>query len=279
MVRTVYADVLFFLNFIIDYLLLFLTARITASLFSRLRLLLTSLAGALYAVLCFVPHFLFLTYLPTKLIFSFALIFFAFGNRNFLRTYLTFFAVSAAFAGICLLASHLPFSPLITVESGIYYANLSLPLLLATTGVSYIILRIIFSRRGTVKAKFCNIEIKNLGKSISLCALSDSGNSLCGTSSNEQIIISDYATLRKILPRNAVVILDEAESSPFCLQLDKLSEIRGFGVVPYKTVGVSFSLLLTYRPEEIYINKKLSKKAICAISETDISRNGFNAII
>ncbi len=280
MIKTVYADVLFLLNFIIDYLLLFLTARITATVSSRFRLLSASLLGALYALLFLVPNFLFLTYFPFKFMFSFALILIAFGCRNFLRIYLTFFASSASFAGICLLSSRLFFSSLTFLGAGIYYANLSLPTLLATTGASYVLLRIIFSRRGTAKTAFCDISIENLGKSISLCALSDSGNSLCDESSNEQIVISDYATLRKILPRDAVAVLDKAEDFPFYLQLDKLSEIRGFGVVPYKTVGVSFSLLLTYRPEKIYINRKLSKRAVCAISQTPIScGDGFNAII
>lgn len=280
MTKTVYADILFTLNFIIDYLLLFLTARITASEVTRLRLLLSATLGALYAVLTFIPKLFFFTYFTSKLLFLLPMIVIAFGQRNFLRNYFTFFISSAALAGVCLLLPYIFKNSVIPLGFGIYYANLSAPLLIFASAFTYFLMRIIFSGRGDSRKKFCEVTVKNLGKSITLRALCDTGNSLTSASLNGRVIISDYISLRKILPSDATAILDSEKHSPFYLSLDKLSDISSFGVIPYKTVGVSFSLLLTYRPEKIYIDGHLSKNAICAISESAIScTDGYNALV
>ena len=70
MVKTIYADILFLINFIINYLILFATAKISVLPFSRLRLVLSSSLGALYAVLSFIPILTYLSLFPIKLFIS-----------------------------------------------------------------------------------------------------------------------------------------------------------------------------------------------------------------
>jgi stage II sporulation protein GA (sporulation sigma-E factor processing peptidase) len=60
-VKTIYADVLFLINFIINYLLLFVTAKIAVLPLLRLKLILSASFGALYAVLSFFPSLSFLS--------------------------------------------------------------------------------------------------------------------------------------------------------------------------------------------------------------------------
>ena len=276
MVKTIYVDILFLINFIINYLLLFTTARITILPFSRPKLILSAGFGALYAVLSFLPSFPFLLFFPVKLLSGLAMILIAFGKKLILKAYLTFLTVSLAFAGIALLAPH-TFSQ---ISGGVYYIHLSLPTLLISSFLAYALLHIVFLRRGRENKKLCKVIIRNGDVEILLNALLDTGNSLRDPATNAEVIISDFESLSPLLPKRDSEILREHQVKGFSLALDKLSDAPRFRLIPYKTVGVSFSLMLTFTPDEVFIDDKLSKNAVCAISENTISDgSGYNALI
>ena len=280
MVKTIYADILFIINFIINYLLLFATAKIAVLPFSRLKLIFSASFGAVYAVLSFLPGLAFLSLFPIKLSVGFVLVFISFGKHRTLKAYLTFFAVSFAFAGGALLASFIAPNAFSQVSVGIYYINLSLPILLTSSFLAYLLLHIVFLRRGGGERKTCNVLIKNGDKSVSLHALVDTGNSLRDPATNAEIVISDFETLSPLLSEHDIEILREHKLTGFPLALDKLSDSNRFRLIPYKTVGTSFSLLLAFTPDSVFIDDKLSKKAVCAISENAISDgSGYNALI
>ena len=166
------------------------------------------------------------------------------------------------------------------VNGGAYYINLSLPVLIISTSCAYILLRIAFSRRASDKKEICDVTVKHDGAEITLRALIDTGNSLRAPGTNARVLISDYSFVREILPQAAQKILDQCDKKNFALALDKLSGISRFLLIPYKTVGVSFSLLLAFVPDEVHIAGELSKDAVCAISETPVSDgSGYNALI
>ncbi|MBR3848468.1 MAG: sigma-E processing peptidase SpoIIGA [Oscillospiraceae bacterium] len=276
MVKTVYVDILFIINLIINYLLLFVTAHIATLRISRLRLSLAASFGALYAVLSFFPKLSILTFLPIKLLIAAAMVFLAFGRNHFLRAFLVFFVCSLFLAGLCLLAP----SVISSVSGGVYYINISFPVLLLSTLIAYILLRLVFLRRGGGEKKICNVTVKNNGNEISLRALVDTGNSLRAPQTNARVVICAYDTIRCILPTGVRNVLDKHRDKSFSLAFDKLSELARFSLIPCRTVGVSFSLLLAFTPDEVCIEKKISKGAICVISETPVSDgSGYNAII
>ncbi len=279
--KTIYADVLFVINFIINYLLLFSVSSIASLPFSRIRLLLSSFLGALYAVLVFLPRLSFLMSLTGKLVFSLLMVLIAFGTHSFFKAHLTFLAASLLLGGVSFLASFIAPGAFGEISGGIYYIHLSLPALAVSAFLSFILLHIIFSRRGgTASKKVCMVTVKNLGNEVKLPTLLDTGNSLLDPSTNGRVLISDLDSLENILPPEAVVILKAQRTSPFSLILDKLADFPGFKLIPYKTVGISFSLLLAYHPEAVYIDDKLSKNALCAISEIPVSDgSGYVALI
>lgn len=280
MVKTIYADILFLINFIINYLILFATAKISVLPFSRLRLVLSSSLGALYAVLSFIPILTYLSLFPIKLFIAFLMVFFAFGKQRILKAYLTFFAVSFAFAGVSLLASFIAPRAFSHISGGIYYIHLSLPTLIISSLLAYFLLQLVFLRRGGGNRKICEVRIKNNGSEVALNALVDTGNSLRDPLTNAEVVISDLETLSPLLAEHDAEVLRNYRERGFLLALDKLSEPNRFRLIPYKTVGVSFSLLLAFTPDAILIGDKISNGAVCAISENTISDgSGYNALI
>ncbi|MBQ8003652.1 MAG: sigma-E processing peptidase SpoIIGA, partial [Oscillospiraceae bacterium] len=125
MVKTIYADILFLINFIINYLILFTTGHICAHHIRRLRLFLASSAGALYGIAVFFPAFPFITSVPVKLVFSTIMVIISFGKCNILKNTLVFLGISLAFGGAVFAATLLGFGNFCEVRGGVYYIHLS----------------------------------------------------------------------------------------------------------------------------------------------------------
>lgn len=280
MVKTIYADVLFLINFIINYLILFTVGRIGAARLWRLRLFAGAALGALYGVLVFFPATSFFSSFPVKIAVSFLMVFCAFGKHAILKMTLLFLAVSIAFGGVVFLASFLGLGDFCEVRGGIYYIHISLPALLVSALLAYFLLSAVFLRCGkTRERKFGNITVYANGAEISFLALHDTGNSLCDPLTNAPVVISDYPTLRDILPADARDVLDSSSPQSFPLALPELEALSGFQLIPYKTLSTDFSLMLAYRPEKVMLDGEVIRGALVAISPHGISDGGAYAAL
>ncbi len=281
MTKTIYVDVLFLINFIINYLILFASAKVGAERIRRLRLLSGALIGAVYGVLVFFPHIPFVTSFISKIAVSVLMVICSFGIANLIRMTLLFLAVSLAFGGVVLAASLLGLGNFFEIRGGVYYIHISVTTLLSSSVFAYLLLSLVFRRSAAHSdRKISRVIIYNGDTKNELTALNDTGNSLRDPATNAPVVISDYRTLREILPQGAREILDDASPDAFPLSLDKLSEFGSFKLIPYKTVGVAFRLMLTYRPEQVFFDGKLIRGALVAMSTEPVSDGGaYSALI
>lgn len=273
MVKTVYIDVLFLVNFIINYLILFCTAHICAARIRRWRIVLGGIFGALYAVLTFVFAPVFLTSVASKLLSSLLMVLLALGRRHLLRRFLIFLAVTLAFGGTVFALSFLLRPGVIEITDGVFYINVSFPFLLFSTVLSYLLLCFIFRRQVSASPeKISSVKIFSENRELSLFALRDTGNSL-RTLKNAPVLISDYGTLRDIFSDNVKSLLDATPPQSFPLILDKLSETGRFSLLPFRSVGTDFSLLLTFHPDKIEFDGIADSDTVIALSPFKISNN------
>ncbi|MBE6965043.1 MAG: hypothetical protein E7441_03295 [Ruminococcaceae bacterium] len=281
MVKTIYADVFFLINFIINYLILFTSGYISARYICRWKLFLAAAVGALYGFTVFLPAFPFCTSLPVKLFISCLMVFTSFGFRNIIKNTFLFLAISFIFGGAVFAVTHFGSGGLFEMHHGFYYIHLSASALIIISSLTYILLLLVF-RRGTARTdrKFSTVTICSENKSITVTALHDTGNSLRAPGSNANIIISDYVTLREILPENVIRIMDHILPENFPLLLDKLTEFGKFGLVPYQTIEADFSLMLTYHPKRVLLDGRTLPGALIGFSPHRISSDGaYSAII
>ena len=272
---------IFLINFIINYLILFTSGHISAHYIRRTRLFLAATIGALYAFSVFFPSVSFFTSFPVKVLVSCIMILISFGYRNIIKNTLLFFVISLVFGGAVFAVTLLGFHNLCEIRYGIYYIHLSAPTLLLISLISYILLSVIF-RCGAARTdrKLSTVTIYSEEKNITVTALHDTGNSLRAPSSNANIIISDYTTIRKILPESIIKIMDCTLPENFPLLLDRLIELGKFNLVPYQTIESGFSLMLTYRPECVLLDGKKLPGALIGFSRQRISNDGsYSAII
>ena len=116
----VYIDLLFLLNLIANYLLLLAAGRMSGAVLMRWRIGLGAAAGALYAVLVFLPGLEWLAFWLCKMACGVLMALIAYGGERYLlRVTVFFFGASAALAG-AVLGLEMLGSVSLTLEHGVF---------------------------------------------------------------------------------------------------------------------------------------------------------------
>ncbi|SMC36934.1 sigma-E processing peptidase SpoIIGA [Papillibacter cinnamivorans] len=275
----IYIDTLFVLNFIVNYLLLLASAKVTGEAISRVRLVLAAAAGGAYAVAVFLPGLGFLTHPAVKVAAAALMVLIAFPfTRSLLRLSLVFFGVSFAFAGAVLAVGLILGSG--GTERGVFYLPVELRVLLPAVAASYLLINLVFrraARHGGKSRDLAPLSVRIGEKSAHLTALVDTGNTLADPVSNAPVIISELAPLRPILPpRVAAVLTEDGLRRPVDVMeaLAQLGEAGRFRLIPYQAVGVECGLLLVFRADEITLGRETRKGGLVALSPTRLSDGG-----
>ncbi|MBQ3547914.1 MAG: sigma-E processing peptidase SpoIIGA [Clostridia bacterium] len=190
----VYADVLVFLNLIINYFLLLAVSKIIRKDCSVWRMVLAAFWGAVSSLYIFLPPLSIwlegILKLAVCIIVS--LVAFGFkGFKGFLKNMLLLFGVTVAFGGI-MYAVWILFKPRgMVINNSVVYFDISVLALLGFTVFGYIIFSLLFKifSRSSPLASDCSITVFVNGKSITLSGIVDTGNSIEDIFSQGEIII------------------------------------------------------------------------------------------
>lgn len=275
----VYIDVLFLLNFTVDYLLLLSSARITGEMISRLRLVMGALLGAGYAVALFLPGCGWLSSPACKICSAVLMVLLGFGmSKRLLRLILVFFTASAALGGV-ILALQLLGAGGLTLENGVLYTGFNIRILLVTVILSYVILSVVFERaakHGGVHKDLNTACLNVEGKSIRLTVLTDTGNTLTDPIQNQPVMVAEARVLQDILPKN----LDLTDPVGALERLEDEDIKRRLRLLPYRAVGVENGMLLAVRTDSVVIGRREWKGLLVALSPTPVSDGGgYQALI
>lgn len=272
----IYADSLFFLNFIIDYLLLLACGRICAVPLRRARMLLAAFLGGAYALAAVIKPEPFA--LPAvKLLCGAGLCLTAFGLKGRpLARIGVFFSVAAAFGGAVYAACTLGGVSL----DGRLYIPVSFRVLVLSFALSYAVLGLLFRRSGKkVQRQLCSVLIGLGGRTLELTALRDTGNELTEPVSGESIVLCQAGALVPLIPEAGDVLcradlLSGFETLAACPQLK--GRLR---LIPAASALGEKELLPCFRPDSLSIDGKKSG-AYIALSPRRLAGDGeFQALI
>lgn len=269
----VYIDLLFFLNLVANYLLLLGTGRIAGAVLNRWRLALGAAVGAAYAALVFLPGMGWLAQWPCKIVVGVAIVLAAYGGeRRLLRIAVTFFAGSAALAGL-VLGAELLGSTALTLQNGILYSAVDIRLLLLLFVLCYIVMALFFRRTGRHTGReLVSLEIEIADRRISLTALMDTGHTLTDPANNRPVVVAEAERFAFLLPEGTDP-RDPIEAVRRCAGAG-LSAV----LVPYRAVGVERGLLLALRSQSVTARGKPLGKLLIALSPTPVGE-GYQALI
>lgn len=263
----VYADVLIFVNLIIDYLLLLAVSKIKGIRPKTYRITIAAFLGALSSLYIFLPplNIFFEGILKIAVCVIMCLMAFGFkGFRDFLKNVFLTFVITLGFGGL-MYAVWIIFSPVgMVINNSIVYFDISLMALLIFSVLGYVIFSILFKIFSKVSpmAEKCEITVYADKSSIKLNGIVDTGNSIDDVFSMGDIIICNK--------ESAVSLFNEADLS------GNIALKTRYRLLPCSTIsGADMLEGIRCDKAEIKYNGKtvILKKPILAFSKTELQDN------
>lgn len=275
--RVVYVDTLFFLNLLVDYLLLLLTARIAGVSVRRRRLLAGAVVGAALSVLLFFPPLPWGIALLVRGGALAATVLPAFGNtpaNTWPRLMGTFLLLTTVLAGVVLALSRE--TGVLQLQNGTIYAEISSAVMLISFTAVFALSGLVLGKGRTAPGRhWREIRAENRSGSTTFRALSDSGNLLRDPVSGRQVIVAESAVLEPLLGLERTVLSRLLrELSPEQV-LERLRQDCGiaFWLLPVRTITKN-GLMVVFRPERLYVDNKPREDCLLGITDGKIDAGG-----
>lgn len=238
---TVYVDLVVILNFLVDLLLLMGTNRLAGFPLGIRRCILGAMIGAVYSGACLIPGFRFLGN-PLWRGVSLGLICgAAFGwNRSAWKRGGVFVMLSMALGGLALSLGRGDFPDLVLSAAGMW-----------------LLCRVAFGQ-GVGGREYVPLTISYGGKTVSLIALWDTGNTLRDPVSGEGVFVLSGEAAQRLTGLTEGQLRDP-------LKTIAQRPIPGLRLIPYRTVGQGSGMLLAMRLSEVKVDGR-RQEAVVAFS-------------
>lgn len=279
MKQTIYVDVLIATNIFINYFLLLTVSKFLRVSYRRIRLVLASVLGAVYSLIILLPQMNPWLSLLVKLLMSVTIVLAAYrvaSLKMFLRELACFYITSFAFAGLMLALWYFCAPQGMAMKNSVVYFNISPLLLIITTVVCYVIIRIIQRVTGQqeVKNTFCRLTITVKDVSASCTAKVDTGSSLTEPFSHFPVVVAEYQAIHKIVPTQIQSIIQNKENFS--------AEQVGLRLVPFHALSGD-GILPAFQPDNLIIHngktKIQTKQVYVAVFDGKLAGGAFDALI
>ncbi|MBO5416794.1 MAG: sigma-E processing peptidase SpoIIGA [Clostridia bacterium] len=281
--QTVYVDLLFLINFSMDFLCFFLCAKLLGRKLSLGRALLASALGGIYANAALFMSLGRILSLLIDIIFCAVMCAVAFYKRGKARSLplyiLVYFAISMALGGFMTAIFNLLNRADLPLEQG-SSDGISVWMFALLAALSALIT--LFGGRFFRKKagqKNAEIEISYRGKSVRLRGMSDSGNLLREPISGKPCIIADIGALEPIIPRKITIAARKKNVSALGDMMRE--DAKNIRIVPIKTAGGE-GALLAVRADKITLDCGKGAEqvdALVVLSDIAESADGNEALI
>ncbi|MFD1677310.1 sigma-E processing peptidase SpoIIGA [Alicyclobacillus fodiniaquatilis] len=260
----VYIDVVWFVNLVMDTMLLWTTGWLLKRKMRRSRVFLGGLTGACYALLLFFPTLSLLTTWPGKALMSVCMVWLALPKKNILdliRLILVFYFVSFVFAGAAVACGFaipgMSLGKALSIDGhGLVFTTSgeTLALMVAVPLCIWGMQRLLHRLRKvqqqthwlyTVEATFANHIIRFVG-------LLDSGNQLYDPVSRRPVSLVDLDVLLPVLPEEVQKAL--AAGSDMLTAVASVAASRNFTLVPFQGASGQ-GLTIALKPDHVYIKQ------------------------
>ncbi len=231
----VYLDILLFLNFFVDFLLLLGTNRLGGYPPNKARAALAAAFGAVYGIATLIPGFSFLGNTLWRTVSLLIMGGIAFGfHRNALRRIFLFYLLSMALGGVAMGGS-----------KGSFFGVLG-----AAAAVGFLC---IFGFRGKIGKEFLPVELTCGNNKVTLTALCDTGNSLRDPITGQPVLIIGPAAAVRLTGLTAEELRDPVGT---------IGKLPGLCLVPYRAVGQKGGMLLALRLQNVRIGSWIGTQTV-----------------
>ncbi|MGB9661327.1 MAG: sigma-E processing peptidase SpoIIGA [Moorellaceae bacterium] len=264
-IQVIYLDMVFLVNLIMDYIILWATSRLARIAVGWWRLLAGAGLGALYSLTLFFSTGGFGLRLGAKVIFSLLMVgltFYPAAWPKLLQAVGYFYLVSFVMGGAVLGALYLAHSFSVTAAvagGGIWVRHLPYGWLSLAAGAA---LFLVYWGTLFIKKNFWQnllqvpVVISVNGKRRAVKALVDTGNNLRDPFSGRPVIVAEYQALRPLLPvdlQSLFFLPREPDLEKAITSLAGTPWASRVRIIPFHSLGSGSGLLLGFRPDEVVI--------------------------
>lgn len=280
--RIIYGDVLMVINFSMDFLSLYVTARLMKLKLYPKRLTLSAVLGALYSLLAlYMPDGLVST--SASLFSALLMTFIAYGKqkyKDFIKNTATFYIVVFSLGGgitaLCNLFNVWQNKRNIMINGTFdtVYGDIPFGLLVILGGICGL-LSLVSGKYITKKqaTKECSLTVKLNNGEVTLQALVDSGNFLTEPISGKPVIITVYDSVRKLIPIELISLFNNKDTTGW----EEGIYSHKIRIIPTSTVNGK-GLLLAFCPDSTLVDGK-NVDVYVAVSSDIKDFSGFPAIV
>ncbi len=284
----IYLDVLILENLVINYLILYVTAKFSKYSTSTLRLFSGAIIGALYVGIIIVEPDIKVFYTTlAKILLSFFIIAVTFSPRKvmtFIKTLVIFYISTFIFAGAAL--AFLFFNQQGGfVKNGIVYvfgqSKWSLMFFsLVTVGIIIKIFMEVIQSKFTRENLLIPVKIAFDNRKIGFPALVDTGNTLKDPLTNIPVMVVEFKALEELLPIEIKDIFRNSKEDDLSCVTTTISTSKWFSrfrLIPFSSLGKENGMLIGFKPDFIEIGEEEEKRdvknVIVGIYNRSLSRN------
>ncbi len=284
----IYLDVLILENLVINYLILYVTAKFCRLQTSTLRLFSGSIVGAAYvAVIILLPNMTVFYTTFAKIMLSLFIIAITFSPRrvlSFIKTLVIFYISTFIFAGAALAFLFINNQGGFVRNGIVYVFGESKWTLIffsiVTVGIIIKIFMEVIQSRVTKENLLIPVKIAFDNREIDLPALIDTGNSLKDPLTNIPVMVVEFKALAELLPVEIKNIFENSREDDLnCIttEISKSKWFSRFRLIPFSSLGKENGMLIGFKPDYIEIGedeeKKDVKNVIVGIYNRSLSRN------
>lgn len=283
-------DTLFLVNLVMNFIILWTTAKLASLSARNWQILLGASLGALYSIFILLPNLMYLNSLWIKLLFAVLIplvSFYPLKLATFFRVlgyfYLSSFLAGGTAMALVYFTSHSPYLSYLS-KGFTYVSRFNLWTMTITIIVVLILVQLarLARQRKNLEDLFAvPITICFAEEKVALKAMVDTGNQLKDPLTGTPVIIVEYSALVSILPQEVREIFSQVPEHDLQRLYDILttsSWYSRFRLIPFTSLGKANGLLLGFRPDEIIVKEKdqviTVNKAIIGIYNKSFSLEG-----
>lgn len=289
---TIYIDVVFIENLIMNYIILFATSIIIKVKVKHIRLILASSLGAIYSIIAYMSILEMYSSVILKIILSVIIVYISYNPQNVKNMWkylVIFYMTSFVFGGAAFALIYIVKPQDILMKNGLFLGTYPLKTIILGTIVAFVVIVTSFKlvkSKISKKDMFCTIKININKVEIETKAMIDTGNLLKEPISNTPVIVVEHTLLYDCMPKEILNNLENILGGDF----ENISEevknkyISKLKVIPFSSLGKQNGMLIGIKPEEVTVindeNENKINNVIIGIYNKSLTKRGeYRALI
>ena len=280
---TLYIDVILLENIIMNYIIILTTAMVCKIEAKQIRIILSSLLGAVYAIVLYILQLKIYTNQISKMLLSFAMLYIAFQPKTLkilLKQLVIFYLTSFCFGGTAYYLLYEISPNLIKTTNGVLIGTYPIKIAILGGILGFFILNISFKvikNKLSKKDMLYEVQIFYKNNQAKIKVILDTGNLLTDPITNTPVLIIEAQKLEAIIPQDILKNIDKILNNQVFSNLDEEVK-RRCSIIPFSSLGKNNGMMIGFRPDYIKINtqgeEEIREKVIIGIYQNKITKNG-----